>query len=312
MLTIHFKRSQTAAVSALSLSKMMLEDSKVVGGKKNFWIYSDRAGFDLTHPPTPKSPPLYPRIPLVTRAQSVTIDPAKTALVVSDMQNYFLSPLLGRPSNSVGLKIVDMLLKTVIPACRKANIPIVWLGWGLTEQDVQEMPPSIVRGYEFGLDHNFVGEPRNLGALGEDMGQLKLDDGTVIEAGRVMMRDQWNTKFYPSLEEVSEPQDIWIYKNRLSGFWGDTGVEEALNSRGIRTLFFSGENTDQCVAASMQDAYTKGWDCLMLSDGCGTTSPEFATQCIEYNCKNGWGFVLTCQQFADGVNNIQNALDAEK
>jgi hypothetical protein len=148
-----------------------------------------RAGFDLIHPPTPKSPPLYPRIPLVTRAQRVTIDPAKTAPVVSDMHNYFLSPLFGRPSNSVGLKIVDLLLKTVIPACRKANIPIVWLGWGLTEQDVQEMPPSIVRGYEFGLDHNFVGEPRNLGALGEDMGQLKLDDGTVIEAGRVMMRD---------------------------------------------------------------------------------------------------------------------------
>jgi hypothetical protein len=195
LLTIHFKRSQTAAVSPLSMSKMMLEDSKVVGGKKNFWIYSDRAGFDLTHPPTSKSPPLYPRIPLVTRAQSVTIDPAKTALVVTDMQNYFLSPLLGRPSNSVGLKIVDMLLKTVIPACRKANIPIVWLGWGLTEQDVQKMPPSIVRGNEFGLDHNFVGEPRNLGGLGEDMRQLKLDDGTVIEAGRVMMSDQWNTKF---------------------------------------------------------------------------------------------------------------------
>jgi hypothetical protein len=77
-------------------------------------------------------------------------------------------------------------------------------------------------------------------------------------------------------------------------------------------VFFSGENTDQCVAESMQDAYTKGWDCLMLSDGCGTTSPEFATQCIKYNCKNGWNFVLTCQQFADGVNNIQNALDAEK
>ncbi len=105
----------------------MLKDAKVVGGKKNFWVYSDRAGFDLTHPPTPNSPLLYLRIPLVTRAQSVTIDPTKTALVVSDIQNYFLPPLLYRPSNSVGLKIVDMLLKTVIPACRKASILVVWL-----------------------------------------------------------------------------------------------------------------------------------------------------------------------------------------
>jgi hypothetical protein len=34
-----------------------------------------------------------------------------------------------------------------------------------------------------------LGNPGIWGALGEDMGQLKLDDGTVIEAGRVMMRD---------------------------------------------------------------------------------------------------------------------------
>jgi len=227
------------------------------------------------------------------------------------MQNYFLSPLLGRPSSSVGLRVVDELLKHAIPACRKANMPIVWLGWGLTEQDIDEMPPSIARGFEFGLDKNFDGgEPKNLGALGEDIGQLKLDNGTVIEAGRVMMRDESNTAFYPRLAETAKPQDIWIYKNRLSGFWGGTEIEEALNSRGIRTLLFAGGNTDQCVAGSMQDAYTKGWDCLMLSDGCGTTSPEFATKCIEFNCENGWGFVLTCQQVADGVDNMQTAPDA--
>ncbi|KAK3941870.1 Isochorismatase-like protein [Diplogelasinospora grovesii] len=169
------------------------------------------------------------------------------------------------------------------------------------------MPPSIVRG--FGLDDNFD-EPKNLGGLGADIGQLRLDDGTVIEAGRVLMRDEWNTAFYPRLAEASKPQDIWIHKNRLSGFWGGTEIGEALHRRGVRTLLFAGENTDQCVAGSMEDAYTRGWDCLMLSDGCGTTSPEFATQCTEYNCENGWGFVLTCQQLAHGVDNMQTAPDA--
>ena len=158
------------------------------------------------------------------------------------------------------------------------------------------MPPSIVRGYEFGLDTNFEdGEPKDLGTLGEDMGQLKLDDGTVIEAGRVMMRDEWNTAFYFPLAESAKPQGIWIYRNRLSGFWGGTGIEKALTSRGIMTLLFAGGNTDQCVGGSIQDAYTKGWDCLMLSDGCATTSPEFATKSTEFNCENGWGFVLSCQ-----------------
>ncbi|KPM41130.1 hypothetical protein AK830_g5437 [Neonectria ditissima] len=288
------------------MTQMTADKVKIIGGKNNFWIWSEKHGFDLTHPRKPSDAPVYPRIPLATAKEQATIDPLKTALVIVDMQNYFLSPLLGRPPDSLGLKIVDKLLGQVIPACRRADIPIAWLGWGLEERDLDDMPPSIARGYAFPLDKNFV-EPRFLGSLGDDIGQLKLDDGAVIEAGRVMMRDQWNTAFFPALAEAAKPQDIWINKNRLSGFWGGTGIEEVLRKRGIKTLLFSGENTDQCVAATMQDAYTKGWDCLMLSDGCATTSPEFATKCVEYNCRDGWGFVLTCQQLIDGIDDMQSA-----
>ena len=97
------------------------------------------------------------------------------------------------------------------------------------------------------------------------------------------MRDQWNSASYSPLQEKHQPQDIWIHKNRLSGFWEGTASEEVLTSHGIRTLLFAGANTDQCVGASLQDAFTKGWDCLLLSDGCATTSPKFAKQCIEFN-----------------------------
>jgi nicotinamidase-related amidase len=54
----------------------------------------------------------------------------------------------------------------------------------------------------------------------------------------------------------------------------------------------------------MQDAYQKGWDVLLLSDGAATNSPEFATQMVHFNCENGWGFVLTCEQLADGVRGM--------
>lgn len=107
---------------------MEADQDEVIGGQKNFWLYSKAKGFDLTHPATPSSPPIYPRIPLKTTRADIAIDPAKTALVVVDLQNYFLSPLLGRPNEGVGMDLVDRLLKQAIPACRKANIPIVWLG----------------------------------------------------------------------------------------------------------------------------------------------------------------------------------------
>ncbi|KAH0556254.1 hypothetical protein GP486_005819 [Trichoglossum hirsutum] len=285
---------------------MALGRLEVIGGEKNFWLYSKTDGFDLTHPPTPTSPFIYPRILLETTKARVAIDPAKTALVVVDLQNYFLSPYLGRPSNAVGMKVVDKLLEHAIPACRKAGIQIVWLNWGLTKQDIDEMPPTIIKG--FAADNNFDG-PRRIKELGSEIGPVQLGD-TVVEGGQVLMRDQWNSALYSPLKEKHQPQDILIHKNRLSGFWGGTASEEILTSRGIRTLLFAGANTDQCVGGSLQDAFTKGWDCLLLDDGCATTSPDFAKRCIEFNCEEGWGFVLSCKDLAVGVENMQTALGA--
>ena len=214
---------------------------EVIGGEKDFWLHSEADGFDLTHPPTPTSPPIYPRIVLETTTEPITIDPHKTALVVVDLQNYFLSPCMGRPSDAVGLKAVDKLLRYAIPACRAAGIPIMWLAWGLTEEDIEGMPPTIIRG--FGLDRNFDGQRRVKG-LGSEVGSVKLDDGSVVDGGRVLVRDQWNSESYSPLREKYQPQDMVVLENRLSGFWGGTTCEEPLASRGIRTLMFAGANTD--------------------------------------------------------------------
>ena len=94
-----------------------------------------------------------------------------------------------------------------------------------------------------------------------------------------------------------------VYKNRLSGFWGGTEVEDVLHARGIRTLIFSGCNVNQCVAASLMDAVWKGFDCLLLSDGRSTTDPEFGRTAVEYNM-GGWGFMLDCQDLVDGVSRM--------
>ena len=249
---------------------MSLEQKEVIGGTKNFWLYSKSDGFDLTHPATPTSTPVFPRLVVETTTAPVAIDPSKTALVVVDLQNYFLSPLIGRPRDAVGLEAVERLSQYAIPACRKAKIPVLWLNWGLTEQDIEKMPPTIVKG--FAADVNFDGD-RRIGGLGSDVGSVKLEDGSVIDGGRVLMRDQWNSALYTPLEEQRRPQDILVHKNRLSGFWAGTETEGKLNSRGIRTLLIAGANLDQCVACSLQDAFLKGWDCFLLKDGCATTSP---------------------------------------
>jgi nicotinamidase-related amidase len=181
-----------------------------------------------------------------TTLESATIDPKKTALVIVDFQNYFLSPLLGRPNPSPNLDAVKKLVDIAIPACWKAQIPVVWLGWGLEDGDLEDMPPAIVRGFRLGRNFD---ETNKIGELGKVIRQVTLEDGTVIDAGRALMRDQWNTQFYHLLAKTAQKDDIQHYKNRLSGYWGGTGIEARLKDRGIKTLLFASRNVDQCVAS---------------------------------------------------------------
>lgn len=76
---------------------------------------------------------------------------------------------------------------------------------------------------------------------------------------------------------------------------------------GITSLLFTGVNTDQCVSGSLEDAFSKGYDCILIKDGCGTTSPKAATDGIEFNCARTWGFVADCEGFKDGVEGMLKA-----
>lgn len=117
----------------------------------NFWLYDSIDGFDLTHPPTPTAPldPGTTTVKIQTTTLPITISAPKSALVIIDMQNFFLSQSLGRPSDSKGLLAQKQLLDYAIPAARKAGIQIIWLNWGLTETEIANMPPSTLRVFGF-------------------------------------------------------------------------------------------------------------------------------------------------------------------
>ncbi|KAK5199286.1 hypothetical protein LTR96_003343 [Exophiala xenobiotica] len=315
----------------------------------SFWLYDSTTGFDLTHPPTPTSAGSDGNYTFKTTTLPITIAPSKSALVIIDMQNFFLSPQLGRPTDSKGMAAQQQLLKHAIPAARKAGIRIIWLNWGLTDAEVLAMPPSTLRafGYETlpasqfdsyasistdqksaAIDSHGVNEgchtfpttpdtkietsgknPRIYKGLGTDIGPVHLDDNDkIVEGGRLLMRDTWNADLTPELRAAYEegltasPADVWIHKNRMSGLWGtSTPCTDLLDTEGITTLLFAGVNTDQCVGGSLQDAFTKGYDCILLSDGAGTTSPGSSQESIEFNCAKTWGFCMSCKDVADGV-----------
>lgn len=100
---------------------------------------------------------------------------------------------------------------------------------------------------EKGLTEN--GKPKRMyKGLGSEMGPVRTEDGNVVDAGRLLMRDTWNAALPPALDaaykkgqSLKEKPDVWIHKNRMSGLWGSsTPCTKYLEQEGIKTLLFAG------------------------------------------------------------------------
>ncbi|KAF2228147.1 isochorismatase family protein [Elsinoe ampelina] len=285
------------------------EEDIIVGGPKNFWTWSKARGWDLTHPPSPKEQISSRPITFECDLSDVTIDPSKSALIIIDMSNFSLSDALWTVSQPMR-DAESALMNNAIPAARRAGIQIVWLNWGLSEEDLERMPPSSLR--VFGFDRvsavlDARGEtPRRFG-VGCDIGDLRTHDGARVSAGRALMRGSWSAAIHEPLaisfrqsQHTSKP-DVLIYKNRNSGLWHDEAdCNMFLQNNGLRTLLFAGMNVDQCVISTLIDAQARGYDPILLRDGCATDSPDFAQWGVEYNCQKNLGFITDSQAFARG------------
>ncbi|KAK1755471.1 Isochorismatase-like protein [Echria macrotheca] len=279
----------------------------------NFWLFSPSTGWDLTHPPSPEeSPPARRRLTLATTTAPITVDPDKTALIVIDMQNFFLSPAMGR-SPGPGHDAEGLLLSTAFPAAREAGIRIAHVTWGITDEELAVLPPVLFRGFGYNqvpaADKEGFDEKKGTKDVGQDMGAVTFPDGTTVAAGRMLMQDEWNTALHGGMQKsfddsqgTAAPQ-VRFHKSRLSGFWagGSSELMDYLREQHITTLLFTGVNTDQCVLASLQDACNLGFDTILLRDGCGTNSPDYARLMVEFNGRKSWGFVSSCKDLAEGV-----------
>ena len=223
-----------------------------LGNYYNYWRVTDGI-FDLTR--SDRSPITTPKtLPMMGSGSSIKIEPNRTALVIIDMQNFFLHPTLS-PEATNGRVAVQPTVNMII-GFRKHGMKILWTNWGLTEYDLLTIPPAFKAGFSGGS--NLANE-----TFGSDMGTIK-DNGTMIEVGRLLMRGSWNAEPFGVLgtmkdEGIKAGTDLWFNKNRLSGLWGaQTPLGVWLQENEVSTLFFGGVNADQCVWSTFVDAYFKG------------------------------------------------------
>jgi ureidoacrylate peracid hydrolase len=196
--------------------------------------------------------------------------PQHTAVLVVDMQNDFCAE--GGWLSSIGVDVspartpIPVLQKTV-PRLRGRDVPVVWLNWG-NRPDLANLPPNVVHVY----DPHGAG-----GGIGDVAGS----------SDAVLTEGSWGAAIVDGLG--TDDVDVHVSKYRMSGFW-DTPLDSILRARGIDTLLFAGVNVDQCVLATLIDAACIGYDCVLIEDASGTTSPDFCLQATLYNVRQCFGF----------------------
>ncbi|RKF23135.1 cysteine hydrolase [Altericroceibacterium spongiae] len=83
-----------------------------------------------------------------------------------------------------------------------------------------------------------------------------------------------------------EPGDIEVSKLLYSSFSG-TDLDEQLKARGVDTLVITGLTTDCCVDSTARDAFHLGYHVFIVSDACDAYDPDLhhhSLNVLEKNC----------------------------
>jgi nicotinamidase-related amidase len=213
-----------------------------------------------------------PQRPLEVSAESsdVTIDLSRTAVIVVDMQNDFVTE--GGWLHHIGVDVSGAIgavavLNHGLPVLRSAQVPVIWLNWG-NRPDKANLPPGVLHVY----DPNGEG-----GGIG--------DGAARSEA--VLTRGSWGAAVTSELQPSED--DLFVDKYRMSGFF-DSELDSVLRNLRVDTLLFAGVNADQCVYATLVDAACLGYDVIMLADAAATTSPAYCMEATLYNVRQCYGF----------------------
>lgn len=220
-------------------------------------------------------------VTLPARPEPVRIHPARTALVVVDMQNAYASPggYLDLAGFSIaGAEAAITGIQRAIAAARGAGIQIVFFQNGWDPAYAEAGGPGSPNWHK----SNALKTMRRRPEL----------------AGSLLARGGWDYALIDAL--APEPGDIVIAKPRYSAFY-NTGLDSMLRARGIRTLVFTGIATNVCVESTLRDGFFLEYFGIVLADATHQAGPDFVQQAALFNIENFFGWVSTVADFCGAV-----------
>ena len=181
------------------------------------------------------------------------IDPARTALIVVDMQYATGSRKagLGKRLTEAGQldavarerfeRIEQVVVPNVIKALaffREQRLRVIYLTVGSEADDYSDAPPHMVRLFK---------------STNNRKGQME----------------------HEIVEEVKPlPGELVLNKTTVSAFTS-SGLDSLLRNMGIEYPVFVGVSTNMCVGTTARDAADRGYRCLLIEDCCGAAQNEY-------------------------------------
>lgn len=173
------------------------------------------------------------------------LDPARTAVVVIDMQNTFCEP--GAPAEVPLSRAIVAPINRLNAGVRARGGRVIWV----THANMGAGTGSDWRGF---FD-NFVAD---------DVRQRTIASLSPGGAGQ---------RIWPELDV--HPDDIQIFKNRYSALIaGSSNLERLCRSLGIDTLLITGTKTNVCCESTARDAMMLDFNVVMVSDGTAALSDD--------------------------------------
>jgi ureidoacrylate peracid hydrolase len=172
------------------------------------------------------------------------LDPAKTALVVVDMQNAFMLPSVAHSPCLAAQDIVPNInkLATVV---RQTGGAVIWIKTAYTDETLESWSTL------YGM----------IGAKGTE------------KRASALARGSKGYELWSTLDVHAD--DLTVEKNRYSAFiQGSSDLTDVLRARGLDTVLITGTVTNVCCESTARDAMMLNFKTVMITDGNAAVTDE--------------------------------------
>jgi ureidoacrylate peracid hydrolase len=174
------------------------------------------------------------------------IDPARSALLIIDMQNGFC-----HPEGTLGISGVDVSpaqatyqpIRDLAEAFAANGLPVIW-----TEQ--------------VHLAHDAARDAKALAPHTAKRKRVSCLSGT------------WDAQFVDELADLASDPTFVVTKHRFGSFY-ETRLQSLLDMLGVKALFVAGVTANACVETTLREAYLRDYDVVAVTDAIAAVRPQW-------------------------------------